>query len=158
MGDHATKVDPHDLHAAARAISRQADSFQDHVVGAFKKSMQPYSAERLDEIADERSRRIRGKDYDKSTAEDKTVASGATSDWLNPFGRFHDADRLMGRVDDARAAAIQDATEVLHELKRMAGALERAARFYEQNEDTNTDLTKKIMETYLATGASSDQA
>jgi hypothetical protein len=157
MGDHATKVDPHDLFAAARALRRQADSFQEHVVGTFKKNMQPYSAERLDEIADERSRRIRGKDYDKSTAEDKTVASGATSDWLNPFGRFHDADRLMARVDDARAAAIDDATEVMHELDRMAGALESAARFYEQNEGTNTDLTKKIMETYL-TGSSTSQA
>lgn len=157
MGDHATKVDPHDLHDAARALREQADSFQQHVLGTFKKNMQPYSAERLDEIADERSRRIRGKDYDKSTAEDKKVPSGATSDWLNPFGRFHDADRLMARVDDACAAAIDDAAEVRDELDRMAAALERAAKFYEHNEDTNTDLTKDIMQTYL-TGGSSSQA
>jgi hypothetical protein len=158
MGDHATKVDPNDLRDAARAIRKQARTFQDHVLGTFKKNMQPYSADRLDEIATERGRRIRGEDYKKSVAEDTSVPSGATSDWLNPFGRFHDADRLMARVDDARSTAIDDAGTVLQEMDRMAGALERAARFYEENEGTNTHLTKKIMETYLSGSTTADQA
>jgi hypothetical protein len=158
MGDHATKVDPNDLRDAARAIRQQARAFQDHVLGTFEKNMQHYSAERLDEIATERGRRIRGEDYKKSVAEDASVPRGATSDWLNPFGRFHDADRLLARVDDARITAIDDAHAVLQEMDRMAAALDRAAKFYEQNEGTNTHLSKKIMETYLTGSTSADQA
>ena len=162
MGDHASsgkhQVDPDDLRHAARALRKQADAFEEHVINKFHTGMRPFSVERLDKISTERARRIRGKDYDESVAEDKTVPSGATSDWLNPFGRCDEADHLFVRVDDARAAAIRDATEVLHEMDRMAGALERAAKFYEDNEHTNTALTKQLMERFLTGTAGAGQA
>ncbi|HEY3505807.1 MAG TPA: hypothetical protein VGN37_23845 [Actinocatenispora sp.] len=163
MGDgrpSSTKqqVDPYDLRDAANALRKRARSFHDDVLTTFRQSMGPYSAVRLDEIAAERAKRIRGKDYDKSTAEDKKVPAGATSDWLNPFGRFHEADRLMARVDDARADAITDGIEVLGELTRMADALDAAADFYEANEGTNTNLTKNLMQGFLAGRTPRDKA
>jgi len=150
----AQQVDPYDLRRAAEMVRDLARSFNKDGVEAFRSGMRNYSLAVLDQVAAERGKRIRGQDYDKSIAEQPGLQHvGATSDWVNPFGRFTEADRLQAHVDQAHQAALRDGASLVTTLRQLAGALDAAASYYEQNEGKNAELSKKVMQ-QLLTGTS----
>ncbi len=158
MGDrkHAgakQQHDPYDLRDAAHQLRQLAQDMQKDCVGAFKNHMKNHTLDTLHNVAAERKKRMDHKGYDHSVAESKGVTSGATTDWLNPYGRFTEADRLQMRTDDAYQDAVKDGGRAVALITRMAGALEAAAKFYETNEDSNTELSKKMMTSLLAGGS-----
>jgi hypothetical protein len=146
----AHQVDPFDLTRAARDVRKVARDLRKDT-STFKAGMSNYSMATIDKVTEERGKRIKGEDYDKSIAEKEGLQhAGATSDWLNPFGRFNEADRLQSHVDDAHLAAIEDGKDLADALDRLAGALFAAAKMYEQNEGRNSAISKKIMQQLLA--------
>jgi hypothetical protein len=157
VGDGAQQVYPADLRRAAEQV-RTAVKHLTSGMDAFRDGMRNYSMATIDKVTAERGKRIRGEDYDKSIAEqDGLQHSGATSDWLNPFGRFTEADRLQYHVDDVHLSALKDGDSLADTLKRLSGALDKAADFYEQNEGKNSALSKKMMQRLL-TGTTSTKA
>ncbi len=145
--------DPYDLRDAAQQLRQLAKDMEKDCVGAFRSHMGNYTLDTLHDVAAERKKRMDHEDYDDSVANRKGVTSGATTDWLNPFGRFTEADRLQLRVDDSFRDAVTDGGRAVGLITRMAEALESAAKFYESNEDTNTELSKKMMTSLLAGGS-----
>ncbi|HEY3504438.1 MAG TPA: hypothetical protein VGN37_16870 [Actinocatenispora sp.] len=163
MGDHkpagtTQKHDPADLRHAARTLHQLARDFERDAVDKFTHGMSPYTLDVLTAVADERGRRIRGQSYDHTKAETKDVTSGATSDWLNPFGRFTQADTIQQHIDDAYQAARRDGLRTLGDITNLANALDAAADFYDANEHTNTQLTKTIMNRFLANSPAPERA
>ncbi|MEV0842772.1 hypothetical protein AB0I55_24935 [Actinocatenispora sera] len=157
MGDGVQQVYPADLRQAARKVRELATQFAKDR-STFKAGMKNYSMDTIDKVTAERGKRIRGEDYDKSIAEkDGQQHSGATSDWLNPFGRFTEADRLQSHVDDVHLSALKDGKSLTSALQRLSGALDAAADLYEQNEGKNSALSKKMMQ-QLLTATSSTKA
>ena len=150
MGDGgAQQVDPYDLRRAARDVRSLANTF-DTEVSAFQSGMRNYSLDVLDQVAAERQKRMRGEDYNDSLANKNGLqSSGATTDWLNPFGRFSEADRLQSHVDQVHKSAIKDGHSLVQALHRLARALYAAADVYEQNEGKNSALSKKVMQQLL---------
>ena len=153
MGDGKSsgsqQVDTYYLKRAADEVEQLARDFTKDI-SSFKSGMKNYSLDTLDEVSAERAKRIRGKDYDKSVAEqDGFQHAGATSDWLNPFGRFTEADEVQGRVDQVHKTAIDDGESLGQALDRLAGALRAAALEYERNEGKNSALSKKEMQQLL---------
>jgi hypothetical protein len=150
VGDGVQQVYPADLRRAAREVDSLIKQLN-RDMHAFKSGMSDYSMATIDKVTAERGKRIRGEDYDKSIAEkDGLQHSGATSDWLNPFGRFAEADRLQYHVDDVHLSALKDGESLAHALKRLSDALDAAADLYEQNEGKNSALSKTMMRRLLA--------
>jgi hypothetical protein len=148
----AHQVDPDDLRFAAHNLRKLASTFSDDGVIAFKSGMKNYSMATLDKVTSARSKRIHGEDFSKAAADPKGIQhAGATSDWLNPFGRFSEADKLQFEFDNVHLSATKDGEFLVAELKQLANALDAAADFYQKNEGKNTDLSKKMMKNLLVT-------
>jgi hypothetical protein len=142
------QVDSYALRDAATKVEELAGEYHfGKALSAFSTGMRNYSVKTLDRVAAEHD--SKPKDFQPG---------GANGNWVNPFGHFSEADHLLAHFDDVHQAAINDGHALIQSLGRMAGALSAAADLYDQNEDKNSAVSKKVMQQLMTGSATSYEA